>query len=198
MSTNADSPDRDQQILGELAELDLALARKVHACAMATDDPEQLSNLSRAYQRVSRSARQTLALKAKLARTAVEDRRQAEVLSFLRPPLRSPPPPPPPRSPGQRRLDEVELAVSRLIWSEREREAPEDDDSDDLLDLYERMDARLEALAEVEGFEDRPLDEQVAGICADLGLDLANVARWRDLEDPDVETFQEAVRRRSG
>jgi len=193
MSSDAHIPDRDQQVLAELAELDLALARKVHACAMATDDPDQLANLSRAYQRVSRSARQTLALKAKLARTAAADHRQAEVLSFMRPP-----PPPLPRSAGQRRLDDLEVAVSRLIWSEREREAPEDDGDDDGLDLYERMDARLEELAEVEGFEDRPLDEQVAEICAELGLDPANVPRWRDLEDPDFKTFQEVVRRRSG
>jgi len=182
MSSDAHIPDRGQQILAELAELDLALARKVHACAMATDDPDQLANLSRAYQRVSRSARQTLALKAKLARTEAEDRRRAEVLAFTRPP--------PPRTPVERRVDDLAVAVSRVIWSERECETPEEEAEE--FELYERMDARLAELADVEGFEDRALDEQVAEICAELGLNPANVARWRDLEDPDFSTYDEA------
>ncbi|MET0271438.1 MAG: hypothetical protein ABW360_00460, partial [Phenylobacterium sp.] len=60
--------DRDEAMLAELAELDLALARKVQACAMAAEDPETVGALARSYQRVARSLRQTLALKAKLKR----------------------------------------------------------------------------------------------------------------------------------
>jgi hypothetical protein len=59
--------DSDRAMLAELAEMDLALARKLHAVAMAADEPDVTAELSRAYQRQAHSLRQTLALKTKLA-----------------------------------------------------------------------------------------------------------------------------------
>lgn len=77
--TSTPSP-RDAEILDELAELGLALARKVQARAMAAadgDDEAALSSLSSAFQKVSRSVRQSLALKDRLARMRKLDARRA-------------------------------------------------------------------------------------------------------------------------
>jgi hypothetical protein len=111
MSEHADITDRDEAMLAELAELDLALAKRVHACAMAAEDPEQVGVLARSYQRVARSLRQTLALKAKLRRDRETDRRAN--------------PPPAPRYDATRvarRQDELRVAMRRVIWDETEGE----------------------------------------------------------------------------
>jgi len=55
-------------MLARLAELDLAAAEKAHARLMAAEDASEIAEMGRTYQRMSRSLRQTLALKAKLAR----------------------------------------------------------------------------------------------------------------------------------
>ena len=81
--------DREQDHLAELAELDMALARHVHAHALASEDPAVIAELGRTYQRVARSARQSVALCAKLrrdtARDAAEAARLAERDALLRP-----------------------------------------------------------------------------------------------------------------
>ena len=180
MSSEADIADHDQQMLAELAELDLALARRVQTCAMETEDPEQLANLARAYQRVARSLRQTLALKDKLARAQVSDRLRAEIRGGS--PFHAP-------GPAERRIDDLAVAVGRVIWAERECETAEEEIEEQR--LFNRMDKRLEALMDTEGFGLRPLDEDVAELCAELGLNPANVARWRDLEDPDFDIYDD-------
>ena len=68
MSDAAHTPSREQEMLARLAELDLAAAEKAHARLMAAEDAAEIAELGRTYQRMSRSLRQTLALKAKLAR----------------------------------------------------------------------------------------------------------------------------------
>ena len=70
----ATTPDRDAQMLAELAELDLSAVRHVHAQLMAASEAGEVADLSRSYQRASRCLRQTLALKAKLAQDAVVHR----------------------------------------------------------------------------------------------------------------------------
>src|SRR5581483_9970596 len=52
--------------LSELAALDLAMARDFAARAQAAEDPDTANALARSYQRMARSYRQSLALKAKL------------------------------------------------------------------------------------------------------------------------------------
>lgn len=72
-------PARENEILDELAELGLALARKVQGRAMAAadgDDDEVLADLTSAFHRISRSVRQTLALKDRLARMRKLDARR--------------------------------------------------------------------------------------------------------------------------
>ena len=70
MIPDPEPPNPVDEALAELAGLDLSLARHVHAQALATTDPDQINGLGRTYQRIARSLRQTLALKAKLARDA--------------------------------------------------------------------------------------------------------------------------------
>jgi hypothetical protein len=62
------TPSREEEMLAELAELDMALARHVQAKALAAEEPDEINALGRTYQRVARSLRQTLALKARLVR----------------------------------------------------------------------------------------------------------------------------------
>lgn len=67
--SEAEAPiSREEQILERLAELDLALAERVHAKAMAAEDAGEIERLGRTYQRIARSVRQTLMAKARLAR----------------------------------------------------------------------------------------------------------------------------------
>ncbi|MET0271564.1 MAG: hypothetical protein ABW360_01095 [Phenylobacterium sp.] len=176
-----DSSDRDEAMLAELAELDLALARRVHAFAMAAEDPEQVGALARGYQRVARSLRQTLALKAKLTSDRAADRRAN--------------PPPAPRydaARAARRQDELRVAMRRVIWKEAE-----DERADWLFDLLED---RLADHGRRADFGVRPLDEHVLDLCADFSLTLEGGAGWRDLpdpeEDPGFEDYLEAAAER--
>uniref|UniRef100_UPI00286AD48A hypothetical protein n=1 Tax=Phenylobacterium sp. TaxID=1871053 RepID=UPI00286AD48A len=58
----------DEQMLARLAACDLSAAERVHGRLMAAEATAELAELGRTYQRISRSLRQTLALKARLAR----------------------------------------------------------------------------------------------------------------------------------
>jgi hypothetical protein len=67
MSDAAHTLSREEEMLARLAELDLAAAEKAHAKYMAAEESSEIAELGRTYQRMSRSLRQTLALKARLA-----------------------------------------------------------------------------------------------------------------------------------
>jgi hypothetical protein len=86
MSDVADTPSREEQMLARLAELDLAAAEKAHGKFMAAEESSEIAELGRTYQRLSRSLRQTLALKARLAR-----QREAIVAKTPRPETSGPP-----------------------------------------------------------------------------------------------------------
>ena len=64
--------------LDELAAMDLAMARHFAARAQAAEDDEVANQYGRSYQRMARSYRQTLALKARLQKDlrAAEDARR--------------------------------------------------------------------------------------------------------------------------
>ncbi|TAJ72668.1 MAG: hypothetical protein EPO51_07790, partial [Phenylobacterium sp.] len=141
MSPEADIVDRDQQLLGQLAELDLALAKHVHGLALASDDPAQVAELSHAYQRISRCVRQTLALKAKLKRDAEQHARWLQA--------RDPRPRAPvsaPLNPAARRRADLEEAVGRVIWAEREYDGP---------DWEDRQEQRFRLMEHYLHFDDR-------------------------------------------
>jgi hypothetical protein len=62
------APDPDELMLARLAEMDMAAAVEAHARMMDAETPEQFNDLGRTYQRMARSARQSIALKARLKR----------------------------------------------------------------------------------------------------------------------------------
>ena len=172
--------DRDEEMLSRLAEFDLAAAERVHGRLMAAEDAAEIAELGRTYQRVARSLRQTLALKAKLKRdreTAAKDA--------------------PTRAPGgvavARRIRELRTAVGRVIWAEAES-------ADYGTMMEEAFEDVLTREMLTDAFCAEPLDDHVARICLDLNLVLENIDRWRDLPDPpdDDDPPDEADRMSSG
>src|ERR1700761_3347327 len=77
MSDTPADQDRTAQMLGEIAELSLALARDLATEARGAETPEQKALLADAFQKVSRGLRLTLALNAKLNRDAAREERDA-------------------------------------------------------------------------------------------------------------------------
>jgi hypothetical protein len=159
-------PDRDEEMLARLAEFDLAAAERVHGRLMAAEAASEIAELGRTYQRIARSLRQTLALKAKLKRDREAAAKDA-----------------PPRPPGgvavARRIRELRQAVSRVIWAEAES-------ADYATHMEEAFEDVLTREMLSDRFCDEPLDDHVARLCLDLNLLLENIDRWRDLPDaPD-------------
>ena len=69
MRTPGDIPElpEDDAVLREIAAMDLALARRLYGEAMAEPDADKAADITRAYNRVTRSLRQSIALRARLA-----------------------------------------------------------------------------------------------------------------------------------
>ncbi|MBU1378439.1 MAG: hypothetical protein KKE02_05855 [Alphaproteobacteria bacterium] len=154
---------REEQMLGELAELDLALAKRVHAKAMTAEEPDQINAFSRTYQRIARSVRQSLIAKAKLARereAAAARRRSLDLLDGFGdgfggrfdPRFASRPPAPSRASRDLAaqavRIGETFAAVRPLV----ERERPDYDETDDL-----EIHTILRELAEYDDFVEVPV-----------------------------------------
>lgn len=178
--------DPAEAMLAELAGLDLSLARHVHACAVSTEDPREVADLAKAYQRISRCVRQSLALHARLKRDRERDARD-------NPP---PPPPKPPRD-AQRiaeRQDALRAPVQRVVWAEYEH-SDHDDEAGYFFDLLED---RLTRHARDDAFgltlrdgawAVQSLDEHVVDMCLDLGLPEVAARDWRDLPNPPPEAL---------
>ena len=167
MSEPVDSPDWDAQMLARLAVRDVSAAERVHDKLMAAEAPAEVAELARAYQRLGRCVRQTLALKGQLRRE--RERAAAD-------------PPAPPAKPGgvalARRIRELRTAVMRVVWNEVERGDVE------TADWHEE--ALAETIAEEclkDSFCAEPLDDHVARICLAMGLSAEAAVTWRDLPD---------------
>ena len=167
--------------LSELAALDLAMARSFAARAQAAEDPDTANALARSYQRMARSYRQSLALKAKL-------RLETQAAERERPrPFQAPHPVPPPTAEEEARIEAraeaLREAVERVIWAEHEPpEGVEVDPDDDALGYHlDLLEERLRQQVRDRGFGRQPLDEHVAAMCRSLGLDPALARRWREL-----------------
>ena len=158
--------------LSELAALDLAMVRDFAARARATDDPQVANALARTYQRMGRSYRQSLALKARLAR---------EIASADREPS-----PPMPRDEAriEARIAEIRRPVQRVIWAEHEPAEAADPLDDLSAEVFELLETRLDILARDNRFGLEPLDVHVVSLCRSIGLDVSLARRWRDLPDP--------------
>ena len=64
---NADNlHEAEQEALGKLAQLDLSLAVHLHGLAMSAEEPKEIIEFTRAYQRAGRCVRQSIMLRARL------------------------------------------------------------------------------------------------------------------------------------
>ena len=152
MESDAEMTARHGRLLAGYAEQAASLAADLHAQGLAAEAPEEKRAISLAFHRMGRALRQTLALEAKLRRDAKAaaraDRAEAEELA---------------KAGREARKGQVNARIAAMIWSEYE---PDDSEA---LDFVERLEAVLDAQAEIEGFEARDLDALVAEICEAIG-----------------------------
>lgn len=173
MSTVAQT--RDEEMLARLAELDLAAAEKVHGKLMAADDAAEIADLSRAYQRLSRSVRQTLALKSRLARD------HAQHQAWLEGRTREPPSldlPLVEQLTGiDTRVAEVLDAVGRVVHAVH-------GESRGAAEALDRFDRELDDWVDEEDFLDVDFDTLVVRAARVLGLPEDLAQAWSILKRP--------------
>jgi|GEM_PF-2625255 len=158
---------REEQILDRLAELDLMLAERVHAKAMAAEYVDEINSLSRSYQRLARSVRQSLLAKARLVREReAAARRRREALDDddfdLLDDLRDFGPRPPARP-----TDDLAPRVRAVCAAARphlERERPDFDEADAL-----QVAGLVRELAEYDDFLEVPVEVLVDRVMDMLG-----------------------------
>ena len=154
MSEDVAPISREEQVLAEQMELELAAARHVQAKLLAAEDPDEINGLGRTWQRVSRSLRQTVALKAKLTR-------ERETAAAERPP-RTPAGPTP--ATDTRRRARIEAAADE-VREFVERERLDWDEADD----FATHEILIE-LSQDESFLHMPMEEVVAHVMRRLGF----------------------------
>jgi hypothetical protein len=160
MATSAeDMAARQGGMLAELAELTLDAARILHGRLGEAQTPAEARDLGLAFQRVSRSLRQTLMLEARLAKDRRAAEREDEAAGARAR-----------EDQVQTRKFKVRQAVSREVLDACE-------DEEEAEPLLEELEACLDDYVRGHDFEASSLEELVAILCRDLGLD--------DDEDPD-------------
>lgn len=178
--------DRDAEMLARLAELDLAAAEHVHAKLIAATETAEIAELGRTYQRVSRSLRQTLALKSKLGLARLEAASHAMLQRPLKIPIIE-------GFHTDDRAMELQDAVERIV------ETAFLGDEERITSALARFDRELDDWVEEENFADADLDRQVRRACrlVEAPEGLADV--WRELPrpsfspDPPVRDPEEAA-----
>jgi hypothetical protein len=159
--------ERAEQVLGELAELSLMLARDLAVQARAAEDTEEKVALTTAFQKMARTARLTLALDAKLDRDAARDAataaRAAEeaaadaAADAAHRHLTAP-------TPEEHQKRRVKGVLNRLLWNESEG------DQEEYEVLLEDLDARLYEAEDAPGFADMPIEVLAQKLKADMRL----------------------------
>ncbi len=144
---------RHTRVLAALAELGLTLAERAHARALAAETAEEEAGHALTFQRASRSARQSVALEARLERDErrrVQDQAaQAEQQARAR---------------VDRRRAQLKAGVARLIWNEYEA------DDNEALDLVDRLEERVDEESLYEAFHAEPVEAHIARLSAELGV----------------------------
>ena len=167
--------------LERLARLDLEAAEHVHACLLDTVKPAEVAELARAYGRVSRGLRQTLALHSKLkhdreraAREAARHEAEMRPASGAgRGPVFDP------RAFAvDERCDAVRGAVDRVISEVA------DGDEARHTQLAHRFDRELDDWTETPDFLDLDVEAHIQEACRRLGLPEPLARAWRDLPEP--------------
>ena len=159
-------------MLGELAELGLMLARDLAVQARAAEDADEKVALTAAFQKTSRAVRLTLALDFQLERQAARADREAQLQARedlaaeqrseqrsarLAEDAAEP-------APAERQKARVRGVLNRLLWTEAEG------DRDEFDILMEDLDARLDEVAEAEGFADLPIEALAQRLKADMQI----------------------------
>lgn len=117
-----DMRERHGRVLGELAEVGMAMVRRLVQATQEADDNESLMQLGLAFHRVSRSVRQTVALELRLSQEIRPEARRLTAQPF--PPTLAESAP-------------LRLRPERTGWNEYER----DDSGEALEDLDVLLDA---------------------------------------------------------
>lgn len=163
---SAPRPDRDAEMLARLAELDLAAVEHVHAQLVAATEPEVVGGLGRTYQRVARSLRQTLALKAKVARERADHRSRAQSVGEWNTAVRE--------LRMEQRTLELQDAFGRIAAAAVEDPAARED-------LLDRFDMELDDWIDEDDFLTADLDHQLRRACRRLDVPDELVATWPSL-----------------
>ncbi len=153
----------DDAVLREIAAMDLALARRLYGEAMAEPDAEKAADITRAYNRVTRSLRQSIALRARLAQGwenhHVYHGRRVD-LSPATSILGA-------RDEASCRRVILQQAIQRIVWNERETERL---DRPSAARLRDRIADEVIPAAADPAFAGRPVEGLVAAVCRRYGL----------------------------
>lgn len=176
---NADNlHEAEQEALGQLAQMDLALAARLHQLALNSDEPKEIIELTRAYQRASRCVRQTIMLRAKLRHDRerhLAAMKPAGRTTEVAPPFDDDDGPDPDELRVDGRIMDLQEAASRIV-----AEATPDMPRRERLDALDRIDAWIDReVEEHEGFGEQPLDDHVLELCRALDLPEAIGRRFR-------------------
>lgn len=147
--------DADDAMLGQLAARDLAAVEHAHERLVAADGAGDIADLGLAYERLARSLRETLALKARLAGEAAEREGIAHAPQWT-------------AAAAVRighRQRQVYEAIDAVIWAEHQAQRLDRPGT-----MLARLVERLAAEAKDERFADQDPAALAARICADLGL----------------------------
>ena len=168
MSEPAPDIFEEDQLLARAARMDFTFAERLHTKALATEDVAELSDLARAYTRLTRSLRQMLALLSKLRADRAKAEREA------------------PRRSAQdlhnqaidERTAQVQDAVERVISAAAE--------GDEALhtDWCHRFDREVDDWTEKPDWIVDDIDTVIRRVCKTLGLPDDYARRWRDLPAP--------------
>ena len=172
--------EAEQQALGQLAQMDLSLATRLHGLAMDAEEPKEIADHVRSYQRAGRCLRQTIMLRAKLR----QDReRHLIAITPTSPPVVFDEAVfgPDPTDPVQQRIDrrtmDLQEAASRIV-----AKASPGMPRIDRLDALDRIDAWIDQeVEEHPDFGTEDLDEHVLTLCRAMDLPEALGRRFRDL-----------------
>jgi len=171
--------DRIAARLERLAEMDLAAAEHVHAQLLASTEPKTTAELSRAYQRASRTLRQTLMLQMK------HERDQAAAAA---------------RKPAERPVSDADRAFSRLVNARiedvqdavgRVAAAAHPDRPRLQREALDRLDIELDDWSDEDDFIEQRLDDLIVEACERVGLPLDLAQQWETLPPPP-QTFDPA------
>ena len=182
---NADNlHEAEQEALGQLAQMDLALAARLHQLVLNSDEPKEIIELTRAYQRASRCVRQTIMLRSRLRHD--RERHLAGIKAYRGAvaDLADDGPPDPVELRIDGRIGDLQEAGARIVAA-----ASPDMPRAERLDQLDRIDAWIDQEVEDkdENFGVQDLDDHVISLCRAVDLPETLGRAFRDLLRPPPE-----------